>query len=120
MKTPIVDFVRAYAAQNISRLHMPGHKGHSFLGCEPFDLTEIAGADSLYEADGIIAQSEKTPVNCLVLHIRFILRRGLRSAFAQCCILLCGATRRTLCSVLVFWLRATRIKLYYMRRLYWI
>lgn len=59
MKTPIVDFVRAYAAQNISRLHMPGHKGHSFLGCEPFDLTEIAGADSLYEADGIIAQSEK-------------------------------------------------------------
>ncbi|NCC08424.1 MAG: amino acid decarboxylase [Clostridia bacterium] len=58
MKTPIVDFVRAYAASDISRLHMPGHKGHSFLGCEQYDLTEIAGADSLYEADGIIAQSE--------------------------------------------------------------
>ena len=59
MKTPIVDFVRAYAVRNISRLHMPGHKGHSFLGCEQYDLTEISGADSLYEADGIIAQSEK-------------------------------------------------------------
>lgn len=59
MTTPIADFVRAYAEGNISRLHMPGHKGKSFLGCEAFDITEIQGADSLYEADGIIAESEK-------------------------------------------------------------
>lgn len=38
---------------------MPGHKGKSFLGPERFDITEIDGADSLYEASGIIAQSEK-------------------------------------------------------------
>ena len=59
MNTPIADFVRQYAASDTARLHMPGHKGRAFLGCEPFDITEIAGADNLYEADGIIAQSEE-------------------------------------------------------------
>ncbi len=58
MTTPVADFVRAYAAANPVRLHMPGHKGVSFLGCEALDITEIAGADSLYEAGGIIAGSE--------------------------------------------------------------
>ncbi len=38
---------------------MPGHKGVSFLGCEAFDLTEVHGADALYEASGIIAESER-------------------------------------------------------------
>ncbi len=37
---------------------MPGHKGMSHLGCEPFDITEIVGADSLYDAEGIIRESE--------------------------------------------------------------
>ena len=56
--TPIADFVRGYAASDTSRLHMPGHKGRGPLGCEGLDLTEIAGADELYEAEGIIAASE--------------------------------------------------------------
>lgn len=38
---------------------MPGHKGKSILGCEQLDITEIVGADSLYEAKGIIAESER-------------------------------------------------------------
>ena len=58
MTTPIVDFVRRYAQSGTSRLHMPGHKGQSLLGFEPWDITEIKGADELYEAEGIIAQSE--------------------------------------------------------------
>ena len=58
MDTPIVDFVRGYAQSGTSRLHMPGHKGQSLLGFEPLDLTEIRGADELYEPEGIIAQSE--------------------------------------------------------------
>ena len=58
MKTPICDFVRGYAQKNGARLHMPGHKGVSLIGCESLDITEINGADSLYEADGIIAESE--------------------------------------------------------------
>lgn len=59
MNTPIYDFVRVYAQSGISRGHMPGHKGVGRLGCEPFDITEIAGADALYEASGIIAESEQ-------------------------------------------------------------
>ena len=58
MNTPIADFVRRYAETDIARLHMPGHKGRGPLGCERWDITEIAGADALYEADGIIAESE--------------------------------------------------------------
>ena len=37
---------------------MPGHKGIRFLGGEPYDITEIDGADSLYSPEGIIAESE--------------------------------------------------------------
>lgn len=59
METPIYDFLKKYSNQNISRLHMPGHKGTGFLGCENIDITEVFGADSLYEADGIIKESEK-------------------------------------------------------------
>ena len=58
MNTPIVDFVKKYSLSGVSRLHMPGHKGVSFLGCENLDITEINGADALYQADGIIEESE--------------------------------------------------------------
>ena len=58
MNTPVADFVQRYAKAGTARLHMPGHKGRCFLGCEPWDLTEIPGADALYQADGIIAESE--------------------------------------------------------------
>ena len=59
MKTPICDFVRRYVNSGALRLHMPGHKGASLLGFEQLDITEIGGADSLYEAAGIIRESEK-------------------------------------------------------------
>ena len=59
MDTPICDFIKEYEAKGTSRLHMPGHKGVPFLGCENRDITEICGADELYEAEGIIAASEK-------------------------------------------------------------
>ena len=39
-------------------MHMPGHKGRKGE-TERLDITEISGADSLYEANGIIAESEK-------------------------------------------------------------
>lgn len=38
---------------------MPGHKGASALGAEPWDITEIEGADVLYGAQGIIRESEE-------------------------------------------------------------
>ena len=55
MKTPILDFITEYETKQSLRLHMPGHKGQG----APADITEIAGADSLYEAAGIIAESEQ-------------------------------------------------------------
>lgn len=63
METPIWDYVHQYAADGCSRFHMPGHKGRPFLGCEPLDITEVYGADALYEAAGIIAQSEGNASN---------------------------------------------------------
>lgn len=59
MNTPIYDFVQNYIKSNTARLHMPGHKGVSFLGCETFDITEIRGADELYAPSGIIRESEE-------------------------------------------------------------
>ena len=58
MNTPICDFVRDYLQRDPLRLHMPGHKGHGTVGCEARDITEITGADVLYHAEGIIAESQ--------------------------------------------------------------
>ena len=58
MKTPIADFLKNYAARDVARFHMPGHKGRGKLGAERFDITEVQGADVLYHADGVIAESE--------------------------------------------------------------
>ncbi|MBQ3063783.1 MAG: amino acid decarboxylase [Clostridia bacterium] len=57
MKTPIVDFLKGYAARDIARFHMPGHKGRGALDAARFDITEVQGADVLYHADGVIADS---------------------------------------------------------------
>lgn len=63
MDTPVYDFLKQYAESGMVRLHMPGHKGrlpHEVLReISQYDITEIAGADSLFEANGILAQSEE-------------------------------------------------------------
>lgn len=53
MNTPIHDFLTIYSSRNSVRCHMPGGKS------TPFDITEIEGADSLFECEGIIKESEK-------------------------------------------------------------
>lgn len=58
MNTPICDFVNKYCEKDVLRFHMPAHKGKNVLGVEDKDITEISGADSLFEANGIIAESE--------------------------------------------------------------
>ena len=57
MNTPICSFLAKYASDKKLRLHMPGHKGIGDI--EKCDITEIYGADSLYEASGIIKESEE-------------------------------------------------------------
>ncbi len=59
MKTPIIDYIKQYKERKILRFHMPGHKGKPYLGPEPWDITEIAGADELYHPTGIIRESEE-------------------------------------------------------------
>ncbi len=59
MTAPIADFLRRYQDKRTARFHMPGHKGKGPLGCEAWDVTEVQGADSLYEAAGVIAGSER-------------------------------------------------------------
>lgn len=64
MNTPICDFVRNYIKNSPVRVHMPGHKGHALPDCGfgdafLYDITEIPGADALFEAEGIIRQSEE-------------------------------------------------------------
>lgn len=62
--SPIYHFLKEYTAKIGSRLHMPGHKGNGdfypepYRSLLPFDITEVQGADALYEAEGIIGQSE--------------------------------------------------------------
>lgn len=56
MNTPLIDFLRNYADSNTVRAHMPGHKGT----LSRYDITEIYGADSLFEADGIILAGERS------------------------------------------------------------
>lgn len=57
MKTPIYDFLVRYKKSGVSRFHMPGHKGVGRFAVA-LDVTEIDGADVLYHASGIIAESE--------------------------------------------------------------
>ncbi len=57
MNTPIIDFIKKYNKSNAVRLHMPGHKGK--IKGAGFDITEIDGADSLFDASTIIDESEK-------------------------------------------------------------
>lgn len=63
LNTPIYDFLMRYAEGEVLRCHMPGHKGRAgndvFEMLFQMDITEITGADSLFEADGIIAESER-------------------------------------------------------------
>ncbi len=56
MNTPICDFVNKYADSSPLRFHMPGHKGAGRI--ERYDITEVEGADVLYSAEGIIAESQ--------------------------------------------------------------
>lgn len=62
MDTPIYDFLKNNAASDTLRCYMPGHKGREiFPGglSTALDITEICGADSLFEASGIIRESER-------------------------------------------------------------
>ncbi|MBQ4322078.1 MAG: DegT/DnrJ/EryC1/StrS family aminotransferase, partial [Oscillospiraceae bacterium] len=62
METPIQKALDAYIQKDMTRFHMPGHKGADFdlLGSVlPYDLTEVLGTDSLYDAEECIRDCER-------------------------------------------------------------
>lgn len=62
---PLTAFLRNTAKNSGIRGHMPGHKGKPLPAFPELDaafqhdITEIAGADSLYEANGILLEAEQ-------------------------------------------------------------
>ena len=57
---PIEKAVEEYIGKDLSRFHMPGHKGaENFPEYYRYDITEVLGADSLFESAGAIAETEE-------------------------------------------------------------
>lgn len=54
----VTEFLQQNRQNGVARFYMPGHKGKLKLDAYD-DITEIGGADSLYEAKGIIRQAER-------------------------------------------------------------
>ena len=69
MKTPIVDYLMQHEKEKPISFHMPGHKGmelYKRYGYDDFiakmmdcDITEIIGADNLFQAEGIIRAAQE-------------------------------------------------------------
>ena len=86
MKPPISGFLEKYDSdKDIIRLHMPGHKG-KFADCDN-DITEVHGADSLYEADDIILESEKLTSNLFGTRRTFYSTEGSSQVIKAMCYL---------------------------------
>lgn len=93
METPIYDFLKEYSKKDPLRMHMPGHKGYApenildnnnLNALYSLDITEIHGADSLFEADGIIKKAKKMQQGSITLLKQYIHAAALRSAYRQC------------------------------------
>ncbi|MBQ6877635.1 MAG: aminotransferase class V-fold PLP-dependent enzyme [Oscillospiraceae bacterium] len=57
---PLENALNEYIGKDLSRFHMPGHKGaENFPEYYKYDITEVEGADSLFEASEAIFETEK-------------------------------------------------------------
>ncbi|MBR2639793.1 MAG: aminotransferase class V-fold PLP-dependent enzyme [Oscillospiraceae bacterium] len=57
---PLENALNEYIGKDLSRFHMPGHKGaENFPEYFKYDITEVEGADSLFEASEAIFETEK-------------------------------------------------------------
>lgn len=96
MKTPILDFVKGYAASDTVRLHMPGHKGKGSLNVEALDITEIEGADDLRSPKGIILESENAATELFGTAHTYYLTEGSTLGIKSMLALACGEGGRVL------------------------
>lgn len=102
MITPIYDFLEQYKNSGAVRAHMPGHKGHGlpcgFEGAFPYDITEIKGADVLFETDGIIAESEKNASRLFGTKATFYSAGGSTLCIQAMLAAACGVGRSFICA----------------------
>lgn len=62
MMTPLYKAILDYINKDMSRLHMPGHKGKNIYDINDlwkYDITEIEGLDNLLDSQGVIKQTEE-------------------------------------------------------------
>ncbi len=67
--TPLYEFLRQHAAKDPASFHMPGHKGAGFYqrlgygdfmkGFFDYDVTEIPGADNLFQTEGVLEEIQE-------------------------------------------------------------
>ena len=65
--TPLRQALEEINREGRARFYMPGHKGHlpwPLTEAAPYDITEIQGADSLFECDGPLRQLEDRMALC--------------------------------------------------------
>lgn len=94
MKTPLHDAVGAYIAAGRARFHMPGHKGAGGL---QWDITEVEGCDSLYEASGPIWELEQEAARIYGAGAA-LLSAGGATLCIQTMLAVCGAGRKIITS----------------------
>ncbi|MBQ5667052.1 MAG: aminotransferase class V-fold PLP-dependent enzyme, partial [Oscillospiraceae bacterium] len=57
---PLENALNEYIGKDLSRFHMPGHKGaEEFPEYFKYDITEVEGTDSLFESSEAIFETEK-------------------------------------------------------------
>lgn len=83
---PIVDFLTQHAAKQSVSFHMPGHKGsaiyerfgygaflHNLMNC---DITEIPGADNLFQTEGILKAAQEKYAELYGVNRSYLLING--------------------------------------------
>ena len=94
MNTPLYDAMRLYIEQDRARFHMPGHKGRGtppFSEILPWDITEVAGADSLYHAGEAIDAFERIAAQVYGARRTLLCAGGATLCIQTMLALACGA-----------------------------
>ena len=78
MNTPIYSRLLEHKNLDYSPFHTPGHKNNFFKeNLFELDFTELPDTDALYEADGIILETEKNLAKLFCAKPSFVLYVGI-------------------------------------------